>query len=372
MSGVSGRPTNSNTWQVTRTDKRPTENRTFGSRHVCLRRGVRWDVALGVALAGKNWLTLIKLERYNRGNMDSKPSLESVREFWETEACGTHFVPNCADKKDFYAKFREYRYRTEWHIPLLVPFAEGKAKKVLEIGIGNGADGALWAMNGAFYTGVDLTDAALEATRNHFEVLGLQGTFVKGNAEQLDFPDASFDIVYSHGVLMCTPNMQSALDEIHRVLKPSGRIIVMLYHKHSFNYYARIMTIMRLRVFTYVLLRANRWRTDREAATSGPLVGLRGNESRELWQIHYRNFLKEGWSYLKAKNFVHHCTDGPECPLASAYSKSEARKFFANFHSVEMKVAHFPIRRYCQWFPFVLEKILAPKIGWYLFIFGTK
>ena len=304
--------------------------------------------------------------------MSLKPSIESVREFWNTEACGTHFVPNYADKKDFYAKFREHRYRTEWHIPLLVPFAEGKGKAVLEIGTGNGADGAMWAMNGAIYTGVDLTGAALDATRNHFEALGLPGTFLKGNAEQLEFPDASFDIVYSHGVLMCTPNMQTALDEIHRVLKPGGRIIVMLYHRHSFNYYVRIMTVMRLRVLAYVLLRTARWRTDREKAKSMSLVGLRGNESTQIWEIHYHNFLRDGWEYMRAANFVHHCTDGPECPLAYAYARSEARRFFAKFSDLKMKVAHFPIRKYCRWFPFALEKMLARKLGWYLFIYGTR
>ncbi|PYJ96219.1 MAG: hypothetical protein DME23_21425 [Verrucomicrobia bacterium] len=317
---------------------------------------------------------MITFDRYIRGDMSTstKPTIENVRDFWSTEACGTHFVRSYADKKDFYAKFREYRYRTEWHIPLLVPFADGRGKTVLEIGIGNGADGAMWAMNGAVYTGVDLTDAALEATCNHFEVLGLPGTFRKGNAEQLDFPDASFDIVYSHGVLMCTPNMQAALEEIHRVLKPNGRVIVMLYHKHSFNYYVRIMTVMRLRVLACILMRVGHWRTDRETAKSRALVGLRGNESRKVWEIHYHNFLRQGWSYLRPANFVHHCTDGPECPLAFAYTRSEARRFFSRFHDIQMKVAHFPLRRYCRWFPFALEKILAPKVGWYLFIYGTR
>src|SRR5213079_1228623 len=112
-----------------------------------------------------------------------------VRAFWNTEACGTHFVQESANTADFYEKFREQRYRTEWHIPLLVPFAEAKGKSVLEIGTGNGADGATFALNGANYTGVDLTETALEATRRHFEVLNLRGTFQRENAEQLSFPN---------------------------------------------------------------------------------------------------------------------------------------------------------------------------------------
>jgi SAM-dependent methyltransferase len=168
--------------------------------------------------------------------------------------------------------------------------------------------------------------------------------------------------------------MQAALDEIYRVLKPNGRVIVMLYHKHSFNYYVRIMTYMRLRALGSILLRAGRWRTDRETARFQPLVGLRGNESRKIWEIHYHNFLKNGWRYLRADNFVHHCTDGPECPQAAAYSRSEARKYFARFHDVQMKVAHFPLNKYRlgRWIPFRVEKILAARLGWYLFIFATR
>jgi ubiquinone/menaquinone biosynthesis C-methylase UbiE len=155
-------------------------------------------------------------------------TVEEVQAFWKTEACGTHFVREFADEREFYDKFREYRYCTEWHLPMLVPFAEAKGKKVLEIGTGNGADGVMFALNGAHYTGVDLTDAALEATRRHFAVQKLPGSFRTENAESLTFADETFDWVYSHGVLHHTPNTQQAVDEVLRVLKPGGRAIVML------------------------------------------------------------------------------------------------------------------------------------------------
>jgi ubiquinone/menaquinone biosynthesis C-methylase UbiE len=303
--------------------------------------------------------------------MNSSATVREVNEFWNTEACGTHFVPESSSEKEFYEKFREYRYRTEWHIPLLVPFAETRGKRVLEIGTGNGADGAMFALNGADYTGVDLTDAALAATEKHFRVLGLQGTFVKQNAEQLSLPDDSFDFVYSHGVLHHTPSPQTAINQVWRVLKPGGKAVVMLYHKTSFNYIVRIMMYMRLRLLLKVLSRAGRWTRDRENLRK-QLTGLRGNQDRKVWNIHYENFLREGWGYFSARRFVHHCTDGPECPIAFAYTKSEARQLFSKFHDVEMKAAHFPLRRYRAWIPFALEKFLAPKLGWYLFIFAQK
>jgi ubiquinone/menaquinone biosynthesis C-methylase UbiE len=304
--------------------------------------------------------------------MVRRPEASEVNAFWDTEACGTHFVQQAKSERDFYEQFREHRYRTEWHIPLLVPFAEAKGKEVLEIGTGNGADGVMFALSGASYTGVDLTDAALDATRRHFAVLGLQGTFQRENAESLSFPNDSFDWVYSHGVLHHTPNTQKAIDEVWRVLKPGGRAIIMLYHKHSFNYFVRIMIYMRLRVLLKILSRAGNWKRDRAKASSDQISGVRGNEDRQVWEIHYHNFLRDGWGYLRARNFVHHCTDGPECPVAYAFSKSDAANLFENFSNVEFCIAHFPLRKYWSRFPFGLEKLLARRLGWYLFIFATK
>jgi ubiquinone/menaquinone biosynthesis C-methylase UbiE len=304
--------------------------------------------------------------------MEPTPPVKHVHAFWNTEACGTHFVKDFASEKDFYEKFREQRYRTEWHIPLLVPFAEAKGKSVLEIGTGNGADGTMFACHGAFYTGADLTEAALEATRRHFAVLGLPGAFQRENAEELTFPSESFDWVYSHGVLHHTPRTQAAIDEVWRVLKPGGQAIIMLYHKHSFNYFIRIMTYMRLRVLLTILSRAGRWQADRAQLAADELRGVRGNQDRQVWKIHYQNFLQTGWSYLRSDHFVHHCTDGPECPVAYAFSKATAGRLFVRFEKVRMTVAHFPVRRYSSWVPFWVERVLAAKLGWYLFIFATK
>ena len=305
--------------------------------------------------------------------MKAKPIVSEVDSFWNTEACGTHFVEHAVDERDFFEKFRAYRYRTEWHIPLLVPFAESKGKQVLEIGTGNGAEGVMFALNGAQYTGVDLTEAALEATRKHFAVMGLTGKFQRENAEHLSFPDGSFDWVFSHGVLHHTPNTQAAINEVHRVLKPGGRAIIMLYHKHSFNYYVRIMTYMRLRVLLKILSRAGRWSQDRQKAAADSLLGVRGNQDRQIWDIHYRNFLHDGWNYLQARNFVHHCTDGPECPVAYAFTNAEAKALFSRFCDRRTAVAHLPLSKYYKAFPLSVKKnSWHAKWEWNPFIFARK
>ena len=299
---------------------------------------------------------------------------ESAKNLWSTEACGTQEISGVFGRREFFEEYRNFRYRTIWYIPLYVPFTESQGKKVLEIGCGNGADGAMFATNGAHYTGVDLTQTAIDATKEHFQILDLPGKFQIENAEHLSFPEDSFDIVYSMGVLHHTSDTQQAIDEVLRVLKPEGKAIIMLYYKDSFNYYFRIMLYMRVMVFLKILSRLGRWNSDRETINSDELVGLRGNKNNEIWDIHYRNFLREGWGYLSPENFVNHCTDGPECPLARVYTKKGARNAFSHFSKITMQVTHFPLRsyRWGKWIPLGVEKFLGSVIGWNLLITALK
>jgi 2-polyprenyl-3-methyl-5-hydroxy-6-metoxy-1,4-benzoquinol methylase len=300
-------------------------------------------------------------------------NLGRVHDFWNVEACGSQFVGERQDLQEFYARFREHRSRTLWFIPDLVPFSAARDKDVLEIGCGNGADGAAFALQGARYTGVDLTQTAVEATRKHFEVLGLTGSFRTENAEALSFADGSFDIVYSYGVLHHTPDPRRAIAEVHRVLRPDGQAIVMLYHKNSFNHYVRILGYMRLRLVLKILSRSGCWRQDRVRMARQSNLEMRGNQNPRLWEAHYKNFLETGWSYLAADRFVHHCTDGPECPIAHVFDRGSARRTFSMFRQVEMKVAHLPLRQYLGgWVPFGLERELAARIGWALMIYAMK
>ena len=299
--------------------------------------------------------------------------LWNVRAFWNTEACGTHFVKKYVDRRDFFRKYREFRYRTEWHIPQFAEFPRAAGKLVLEIGCGNGADGAMFAMQGANYTGIDLTAAAVNATREHFECEGLKGEFHQANAERLDFPHEHFDLVYSFGVLHHTPDPAAAVREVHRVLKPGGVAKVMLYHRDSFNYYVRILGYMRARLLCTILLRAGRWHADRRKLRSG-LTGMRGNARREMWRLHYENFLRKGWAYLAAQSFAHHCADGPECPLAFTYTRRDAVALFGQFSALQMRVAHLPLNKYQvgRFLPRAVEQWAASRMGWNLLITATK
>lgn len=317
---------------------------------------------------------MAEFDRMNQSDIaDQEPPAVDVRTFWNTEACGSHFIRAEKGTAEFYEQYRQFRYRVEWHIPLLVPFSETRDKTVLEIGCGNGADGTLFAQCGAVYTGVDLTEAAVASAHKHFQLLGLEGKFQIENAEHLTFPDESFDFVYSHGALHHSSDPSKALSEVRRVLKRGGKAVLMVYHKHSFNYYLRIMGYMRVRVIARILGRVGRLSGDR-ARLKAEFRGVRGNEDSSVWQVHYENFLRTGWRYLGAETFVHHATDGPECPFAYVYTRKSLSQLCSHFSGVRTRVAHFPLRKYpmARWVPMKLEQRLSSLVGWYLFVYLTK
>src|ERR671939_1313621 len=108
---------------------------------------------------------------------------ERVRAFWQKNPCGTKFTEAEMGTRAFYERVEEHRYAKEWHIPAAAKFEEARGLRVLEIGCGLGTDGAQFAKAGAIYTGVDLTEAAVDLARKRFELFDLAGEFRKADAE---------------------------------------------------------------------------------------------------------------------------------------------------------------------------------------------
>lgn len=102
----------------------------------------------------------------------------------------------------------------------------GAFAKALEIGAGTGYFGLNLMQNGviAELTASDISPGMLKALSGTAERLGLDVETVVTEAEDLPFPDESFDLVFGHAVLHHIPDMEQAMREFFRVLKPGGVI----------------------------------------------------------------------------------------------------------------------------------------------------
>jgi ubiquinone/menaquinone biosynthesis C-methylase UbiE len=234
---------------------------------------------------------------------------EAVKRFWEDEACGERY----GDEQD------RMRYELE---PEIIPFADfpsGAGKRVLEIGVGMGADFVRWARAGALATGVDLTERAVGITRDRLGNEGLTADVRVADAERLPFADGEFDVVYSWGVLHHTPDLPAALREATRVLAPGGELKLMLYHRHSW--------VAGAAWVRFCLLRGR------------PFGGLRA------------------------------AVASIESPGTQAVTRAEARRDLSGLHAVEARPV---LTRWDRRVAPGLAKMTGDRLGWFLLVRGLK
>lgn len=145
------------------------------------------------------------------------------------------------EDQEFFPATEKQRYRLYPYFKELMEFENWAGKKVLEVGVGEGTDHSRFAKGGADLWGVDLTPRHLEITQKRLNYFNLKSRLQQADAENLPFPDSTFDLVYSCGVLFLVPGIEKAVSEIYRVLKPGGKVIALFYHTHSFFYYLNIL-----------------------------------------------------------------------------------------------------------------------------------
>jgi len=214
---------------------------------------------------------------------------------------------------------------------------------VLDVGSGQGIDLIGFARAGAHVTGIDLTPRHVELARAHLASLGLSGEVVDGDAERMPFEDASFDFVSSNGVLHHTPNVDIALREIFRVLRPGGTARILLYNKRSWHY----------------LLQQVLWR--------GLIEGrLRKEGSME-------GVLSDGVerSSIGARPLVRVYTPRMAKRLLDRTGFSPTRTRVRHFRWVDVPAGHLAERIVPLRSDLVL-KILGRVGGWYVIVEGTK
>ncbi len=119
----------------------------------------------------------------------------------------------------------------------LIDFESLKNKDVLEIGVGQGSHAELIAPSCKSYTGIDLTERASSTTDRRLRLAGISSRILCMDAENMGLRNESFDFIWSWGVIHHSANTLNVLKEMHRVLKPGGVAVVMVYHRTLLNYY---------------------------------------------------------------------------------------------------------------------------------------
>jgi arsenite methyltransferase len=103
-----------------------------------------------------------------------------------------------------------------------------RGERVLDLGSGAGTDSLIAAQmvgEEGRVTGIDMTPEMLAKARAAAAEMGATNVeFIESEAEQLPFPDASFDVVVSNGVIDLVPDKDAVFSELHRVLVDGGRL----------------------------------------------------------------------------------------------------------------------------------------------------
>ena len=170
------------------------------------------------------------------GELADSPTIQSVQDFWNGRPCNIKHSPKPVGSREYFDEVEQRKHFVEWHIPGFAQFDRWKGQRVLEVGCGIGTAAVNFARGGADYTGVELSKASLDLTRQRFEVYGLKGKFQLCNAEELSkHVDRNYDMVYSFGVIHHSPNQRAIVEEIRKVIKPDGEFRCMLYAKNSWK-----------------------------------------------------------------------------------------------------------------------------------------
>ena len=126
---------------------------------------------------------------------------------------------------------------------LFIPYDLIDGKKVLDVACGMGWASINLALNGCDVTAIDLTPKGVEFTKAYAESKNLRITASEMSAEEMKFPDNSFDFVLGWGFIMHTDSPSQALNEMVRVTKPGGKIVLYFYYKHSLTYWWHIFVL---------------------------------------------------------------------------------------------------------------------------------
>ena len=278
----------------------------------------------------------------------------TIRSFWEQYPCGDVLVGGLrgkyeGDHKRFFDEYDAFRYAMEDHIPRCLDEIDFAGRKVLDIGLGQGADSEQIIRRGALWNGLDLTQEAVERLKTRLAIRGLAyESITRGSMMEIPFPDATFDMVFTHGALPTVPDTTGAQREFARVLKPGGKLVIMVYARHSLNYWLSIAVLRRLGLI---------------------FLHYTGVKAGGIYDVHVKQAKEQGlWTYLKMENFIHRNTDGPYNPYIRVHSVADVEKEVPDFRIEK-------VHKEFMWAPPLPVKWLKPLaglMGWHLWVHMVK
>ena len=160
----------------------------------------------------------------------------AIRAYWNERIHDTRLSDDPEGSAAFYVALDAYRLRKSDYLLRVVDFGGWTGRDVLEIGCGAGLDLVRFARGGAHVTGVDVARTAIDLARNYCLVAGVSASLLEADGALLPFPDGSFDLVYCMGVLSFAQDPAAIIAEAHRVLRPGGEAIFMVYNRRSWPY----------------------------------------------------------------------------------------------------------------------------------------
>jgi ubiquinone/menaquinone biosynthesis C-methylase UbiE len=285
---------------------------------------------------------------------------EEVRKFWDGKPCDSELSDKNPHGVEFFREIEDERYKYQGHILNILASINWRGKKVLEIGTGVGTDARKIIGYGGIYTGINVDQGSAVMTGKALEVFSLPGAVKQCSATSMDFNDLSFDAVYSFGVLHHIPDVESAISEIRRVLKPGGELLIMLYNKTSINYYLEIMFLRKLFLRLLVL----------PGVVS--LFGLLGFPKEKLAR-HVE--LYRASKAMTPQEWLSRNTDGPDNPYSRVYDAADVERLLRGFEIQRHEVYFFDYRHWGilgRVMPQLLVNFLGRNWGWHRIVYAVK
>jgi SAM-dependent methyltransferase len=297
----------------------------------------------------------------NSAGKSSEEMQSEVAAFWNAEPCDSENSQKSPTTQAYYQEIEADRYCYQSHILEILSWLEWQDKSILEIGTGVGADARQVIARGANYHGINVDAGTCETTRMALKVFELVGEVHRMSATEMSFESNTFDTVYSFGVLHHIPDVQKAISSIHRVLKPNGHLLFMVYNRSSINYRIEIRHLRKWMLQMLML---------------PGLISLFGKLGfpKEKLQRHVELSKKLG--KMSDAEWLSRNTDGPDNPYSLVYGRDEiAPMLGGDFRILRNEVYYFDWRHWGvlgRVLPKAFVRWLGKRWGWHRVVLAQK